>query len=202
MGGARLLIGVPLAGAVTITLFFIMQMLIAGSDEGPKKLAESTKIEFVREAKDDSTQTKDREPERPRAQEQPPPPPMDMAKASKPSKSGIRMPNLGKGLKGFNLGAAISDRDSLPLVRIAPQYPRRALERGIEGWIIVEFSVSKTGVPFDPVVIDAEPRGYFDSAAKRAIVKFKYKPRVESGEPVVQHGIQNLFTFKIDPNAD
>ena len=34
------------------------------------------------------------------------------------------------------------DGEYLPIVKVAPVYPRRALQRGIEGFVIVEFTVT------------------------------------------------------------
>jgi protein TonB len=66
-----------------------------------------------------------------------------------------------------------SDGDYLPIVKVAAIYPRRAQSRGIEGFVIVEFTVTKTGAVTSPSVVQAEPEGVFDRAALDAVVKFK-----------------------------
>lgn len=91
-----------------------------------------------------------------------------------------------------------SDGDYLPLVRIQPQYPRRAAERGIEGYVVVELTVTPQGTTQDVQVIEADPQGYFERAATRAAEKFKYKPKVVNGQPVSVQGVQYVFTFRLD----
>ena len=76
-------------------------------------------------------------------------------------------------------------------------YPRRAQTRGIEGYVILEFVVTKTGSVRDPVVIEAKPPGIFNRAALQAALKFKYKPKVVNGEPIDVAGVQNRITFEL-----
>ena len=90
------------------------------------------------------------------------------------------------------------DGEYLPIVKVAPVYPRRALQRGIEGFVIVEFTVTKQGTVRDPVVVEANPSGIFEQAAMDAAMKFKYKPRVVNGEATEVSGVQNRITFQID----
>jgi protein TonB len=79
-----------------------------------------------------------------------------------------------------------------------PEYPRGPLSRGVEGYAIVGFSVSKTGSVFDPYIIESEPRGVFDRSALKGILKFKYKARVVDGHPVVTEGQQYQFTYRLE----
>ena len=90
------------------------------------------------------------------------------------------------------------DGDYLPIVKVAPIYPRRAQSRGIEGYVIVEFTVTKSGSVRDPFVVEAQPEGIFDRAAMDAALKFKYKPRVVDGEATEVAGVQNKISFEID----
>ena len=87
------------------------------------------------------------------------------------------------------------DGEYLPIVKVQPIYPRRALQRGIEGYVIVEFTVTKNGSVANPKVVEAEPPNLFDKAAVDAAKKFKYKPRVIDGEPTEVMGVQNRITF-------
>ncbi|MFP3367304.1 energy transducer TonB, partial [Pseudoalteromonas sp. SIMBA_148] len=79
----------------------------------------------------------------------------------------------------------------LPIVKVAPVYPRRALSPRIQGYVIVEFTVTKQGTVRDPQVVKAEPESLFDRAAMDAALKLKYKPRVVNGEAVEVAGVQN-----------
>jgi TonB family protein len=60
----------------------------------------------------------------------------------------------------------------------APTYPDRARERGTEGWVDVEFTVTNDGSTRDIVVRSAEPAGTFDSSAVNAVRRWRYEPRV------------------------
>jgi TonB family protein len=60
--------------------------------------------------------------------------------------------------------------------RKAVVYPSDALDRGIEGWVEVEFIVDTAGRTRDLTVVAAEPRGRFDEAALTALREYRYRP--------------------------
>src|SRR5687767_5016327 len=62
-----------------------------------------------------------------------------------------------------------------PLSRVNPEYPRGALRRGVEGSVLLEFSVDGSGNVVSPRVIEARPRGVFEAAALEAMAKWKYE---------------------------
>jgi protein TonB len=62
-----------------------------------------------------------------------------------------------------------------PVTRAKPEYPRRALRRGVEGSVLLEFSVDADGNVVSPRVLEARPRGVFDAAALEAVSKWKYE---------------------------
>jgi protein TonB len=96
------------------------------------------------------------------------------------------------------LGLVASDGDYLPIVKIAPVYPARAQSRGIEGYCLVEYTVTTTGTTKDVVVVEAEPPGIFNKASIAAALKFKYRPRVVDGEPIEVYGVRNLFRYELE----
>lgn len=89
-----------------------------------------------------------------------------------------------------------SDGTYLPLVQVQPTYPRRALSRGIEGFTVVEFDISPQGLVMNPRVI-ATSNEVFNASALKAILKFKFKPKVENGSPVTVYGARNKFSFEL-----
>jgi protein TonB len=91
----------------------------------------------------------------------------------------------------------IAEGDYLPIVRVAPVYPARALSRGIEGYVDMGFTVTTTGTVRDPVVLFSTS-SLFDRAATRAVLKFKYKPRVVDGQPVDVPNVKTRITFLIE----
>ena len=93
---------------------------------------------------------------------------------------------------------SVSDGEYLPIVKVAPIYPRRAQTRGLQGYCIVEYTVTKSGSISDPKSIDCQPSGVFDSASVKASLKFKYKPRVVDGEPIEVPGVRNKFTYTLE----
>lgn len=97
---------------------------------------------------------------------------------------------------GVNIGVA-GEGEYLPIIRVAPMYPRRALQRNIEGYVIVEFDVNKEGVVENAKVFQAEPKDVFDSSAVAAVLKFKYKPRVINGEAQYVKGVKTKIRFNL-----
>src|SRR5699024_7690181 len=75
---------------------------------------------------------------------------------------------------GFSLSA--SDGNYLPIVKVAPMYPPRARSKGIEGYVLLEFTVTETGSVTNVHVLEAHPKGVFNEAAIKAVRRFKYKP--------------------------
>ena len=94
-------------------------------------------------------------------------------------------------------GGGLPDGDMLPIVKVAPVYPNRAITRGIEGWVLLTFTVDESGAVRDPHVIESSPAGIFEQAALRAVLRFKYKPRVLNGTPVAVEGVQHRLTFEL-----
>ena len=103
--------------------------------------------------------------------------------------------NINLSASGFGLSP--SDGEYLPIVKVQPIYPRRALSRGVEGYVIVEFTVTKQGTTRDVFVVESSS-SMFENAAVKAAQKFKYKPRIVDGEPIEVPGVQNQITFEIE----
>lgn len=90
------------------------------------------------------------------------------------------------------------DNQLVIAIGFPPEYPRRALERGIEGYAVVGFSVSAAGSVYDGHILESDPKGVFEKASLKAISKFKYKARKVNGRPVSTDGQRYMFTFKLD----
>jgi protein TonB len=195
----RYAFGVALGIVATFVLFLLMQALIK-SDKSPFDEGASGRIvDFVRLQDDIDIQTKQRKPVPPPPPDEPPP---DMPKPDFDSNVDSQGIDIGSVDVNVNLnvggiGGFSSDGDYLPIVKVSPVYPRRAQTRGIEGYVLLEFVVTKTGAVRDPVVIESKPPGIFDRAALSAALKFKYKPKVVNGEPIDVAGVQNRITFEL-----
>ncbi len=197
----RFFVAVLLGAITTFGLFWVMQALIGAEGE----LGESRgrlSVDYVRLKRDNTPQLKKREPpKREKPKQQPPPPEMDMAKAMNPGEAvGAIVPVLDTGAtlaKATSLGAGGADRDIVPLVRVDPDYPPRAKQRGIEGYVDLEFTISAVGTVQGAQVIGSEPAYIFDRAALRAVRKWKYNPKIENGVAARRPGVQVLIRFEL-----
>jgi protein TonB len=91
-----------------------------------------------------------------------------------------------------------SDRDAVPQVRIQPDYPIQARQKGIEGWVDVQFTVGPDGSVRNPFVVGAEPPSIFDSAALQAVKGWKYNPKIQDGRPVERAGLRVRIRFDLE----
>ncbi|WP_394220390.1 energy transducer TonB [Alteromonas gracilis] len=98
----------------------------------------------------------------------------------------------------INLNSAKGDMQATPQFRADPSYPPEASRDGIEGWVKLGFTVSASGAVSDITVLDSEPKRVFDRAARKALKKWKYKPKLESGVPVSQPGMVVVLDFKLE----
>ena len=89
----------------------------------------------------------------------------------------------------------LSDREPVPLLKVEPVYPRRALTRGIEGYVRVVYCVSPAGDVEDVQVVESAPLGIFDRAAVQAALQAKYQPKLVAGQPVEACGVESTLTF-------
>jgi len=195
----RVVVAALLAAGVTFGLFWLMHRLVLVGAEGRIDERESTVVEFVRVEKESETRTKERRlPEKVQPEQPPPTPQIQQARAPRPELGNVAIGDIDVGDMGEapGAGAALSDMDAVPLVRVAPEYPMRAARRGIGGWVLLEFTVTTAGTTRDVKIVDAEPSHIFDRAAKRAVERFKYRPKVVDGKPVPQEGVQILLRFR------
>ena len=194
----RYLIGVGLGAVVTFILFMIMQAVIANDGANLEEGVKGKLLDLVRLEPDDEIQTKQRKPKPPPPPDEPPPdmpkPQFDSSDVSTGVDIGAVDVNVDLNVGG---GGFSSDGEYLPIVKVAPVYPRRAQTRGIEGYVLLQFTVTKTGAVKDPVVVEAKPTGIFDRAAINAALKFKYKPKVVNGAPIDVAGVLHRITFEL-----
>jgi len=185
---------------VTFLVALMMQGLISSGGSVIEEKDFGRLVEFVHVDKDDELQTKSREVKKPPTPPEEPPKP-EMAKPDiDVSNNPLDMGNLDMSSDlavDSGLAGARGDGEYLPIVRIAPQYPRRAAQKGIEGFVDLEFTVTKLGTTKDVVVLNAEPANIFNRAAIASVLKYKYKPKVEDGKPIDVPGVQIRVTFEM-----
>lgn len=194
----RVIIAALLAVPVAVGLFFVMQSLI--DREYEQEDVKSRKIaDIVVPNKEIEVNVKEIKPEKVEDPEEPPP---DIQPLEFDMDMDVDIVNLAPTAKvnvSINSsGMSSGDGEYLPIVKVAPIYPRRAQTRGITGYCIVEYIVTKTGSIRDPMAVDCQPQGVFERASLKAAEKFKYKPRVVDGEPIEVAGVQNKFTYELE----
>ena len=200
----RLLVSILLGAAVTFALFSFMAFLISSGDRREEEKLDNIIVEV------NTTPPKSAAEQRRRVPPPPPPPPKTPPKPQAPEpevnnqSGGLTFNMPGIQLAGANAGISAPgagfgrDGDATPIVRIEPKYPIQAARDGKEGWVKLSFSINEIGGVEDVTVIEAEPKRIFDKEAKRALRKWKYKPKVVDGKPLRQTGLSVQLDFKMD----
>ena len=194
----RTAISILLAIVVVVALFLIMRTLIDGNFVNPE-VDDRMVAELVRLPDDIELQNSTPKPDKAEDPEEPPP---DMEMEQLDVNMDVDIENVAP-QTGINISIgtgtmAQGDGEYLPIVKVAPIYPRRAQTRGISGYCIVEYTVTTSGAIRDPRAVDCQPSGVFDKASVKASLKFKYKPRVVDGEPIEVAGVRNKFTYELE----
>lgn len=205
----RYLVALAAGGVVTLLLFLFMSELI---DQGKKQAPQTgvdNIVEFVRSKRDDETKTRSRElPKKP-----PPPKPapskpkLAVSDADQPQQDDLQMqtPQIANGLKGGigpylgrGGGGGNATASRTPIVRINPQYPRKAAMRGTEGYVTMQFTITTSGSVKDVQIIDSKPPRLFDRAARSAVLKWRYRPELVDGKPVEVTGETVTLDFNLE----
>ena len=200
----RFLVSLLLGAAVTFALFAFMAFLVSTGDMTKQDSSDNIVVEV------NTTPPKSAAERRQRVPPPPPPPPKTPPKPSAPepeanNNSGgltFNMPSVN--LSGANTGMTAPgagfgrDGDASPIVRIDPKYPPQAARDGKEGWVRLSFTINELGGVEEVEVIDAKPKRIFNKAAKRALKKWRYKPKVVDGKPQRRPGLTVQLDFTMD----
>ncbi len=95
-----------------------------------------------------------------------------------------------------NIALAQQDGEYLQIVKVAPIYPPRAAQQGIQGYVIVEYTVTVEGTVEDVTVVESSSP-LFDRAAVVAAAKYRYKPKVVDGQPEAVTGVRTKITWEL-----
>ena len=199
----RWIISMGMAAGITLSLFYFMQFLIATGEAFDErvsvvKIVDATMPDIELEVIEEIDKP---EPIEELQQEQPDIQDREQTLDSGPSLNIERASiEIDTGLELSNASISATDGDYLPLVAIAPQYPTRAAQRGIQGWCLVSFTVDGLGNVIEDTiaVVDAEPPNIFDRSSVRAAARFKFQPRVVDGQGVEVSGVQYLFRYQLE----
>ena len=184
---------------VTFALLWVMQILIATGKDALTNKRDFRFVDFVRIKRDEVVNLDEDKPEKPPEPEQQPP---DMPQPQVDQLNTSDTVNISFNRTGIELDPtrgnfSIVDGDYLPIVKVAPIYPRRAQTRGLEGYCLLEFTVTRTGTVRDARAIECTS-SLFERASVNAAGKFKYKPRVVDGQEIEVPGVQHIIRFEIE----
>lgn len=198
----RLIIGVPIAIIVTFALFALMQRLIFVGEVEFDEEGDEYSFDINPQVEELNARTRDTSIEDVQQVDPPPPPPqIERQAADLPTESlstivgsipDFDAPQLNSGNVSFN----VSDRDAQPLVRIPPQYPVRAAERGLEGYCDMRFNVSPDGTPIE---IEATycTSSMFQRSSIRAVERWRYSQRIVDGVAQTRVGVQTRIEYEL-----
>ncbi|MCG3170158.1 MAG: hypothetical protein CALGDGBN_01697 [Pseudomonadales bacterium] len=197
-----MIIRIPLAllvGALfSVAMFWVLWRLISQPVD-TTAMREATRIEFTRMRKDTEVASKrEQKVERERPPPAPEVPRMAFSAGSVESNVATLTPSVdaGSAMSKMSLSAG-SDRDTIPLVRVPPDYPQRAISRGLEGWVQVQFTITGTGSVKDAVVVKSSNK-IFEEAALKSILRWRYNPKIEGGVAVERVGMQTIIRFTLE----
>ena len=194
----RYSVAIALGAVATFGLLMLMRAVIADPQPAQDTGIKGEVLDFVRLVQDREVIIKDRQIKPPPPPDEPPPnQPRPDINTDATIGAEIIHADVDANFEVGGIGDFSGDGEYLPIVKVAPIYPRRALTRNIEGYVLLEFVVTSTGTVEDPVVIEAKPPGFFERAAIQAALKFKYKPKVIDGEPVAVTGVRNRIVFEM-----
>ena len=194
----RIPIALILGGLFSLVMFWVMWKLISGPID-TTEMREATRIEFTRMRKDTEVASKrEQKVERERPPPAPEVPRMAFSAGSVESNVATLSPTVdaGSAMSKMSLSAG-SDRDTIPLVRVPPDYPQREISRGLEGWVQVQFTITGTGAVKDAVVVKSSSK-IFEEAALKSILRWRYNPKIEGGVAVDRVGVQTIIRFTLE----
>lgn len=216
---SRVLIGLVGGAVIAIVLLLLMSSLVTFG-ESKVENSEKVVIEFAVTKSESEVKEKERRvPRKPEPPKTPPPPSAERVQSNeKPVATMVDLkldtsqlgsgegPALGGVVGGaVNLlsvggGAGAGDGMAIPIATLAPRYPTEAARDGVEGQVCFRFTIQADGSVGDLEVYDSKPRRVFDQEARRAILKWKFRPAMVDGKPTAQPGAKYCLDFKLENN--
>ncbi len=191
-------VGVLVSGSLTWFMYFLIQSGQQSLDESGR----SYMLDFVRIKREEVLQRKERKPERLPQNEAPPAPDMPNLDNTLDNVGAIPVADLsgdagmGIDMDAFSIGAG--DGEFLPIVKVAPVYPFKALNNWIEGSCSVMYTVTTNGSTTNVRVIEERCENKaFRRPSVEAAKRFKYKPKILNGEAIEVRNVVNTFLFEI-----
>lgn len=212
---------------MALGLFGLMLYMVAPPSSKPSEepLTVANFVRLDGDSSDTATRTRQQAPQPPQAQtpQTPTPPtPMTATPSANLPALDLPVPSLSTGiavnsaptpsLTGLAAGAAAPsapapseaggqpggpESEVMPLNDVSPEYPRYALQRGIEGHVKLAFTINRAGAVENVRVIEASPQNVFEREARRAAVRWRFAPRTEGGMAVAREAVKTLY-FRLE----
>ncbi|MEZ8101863.1 energy transducer TonB [Vibrio bivalvicida] len=201
----RLLIATPIALSCVVAIFSFMAWMVDINHRRAPEPSEALSFNMVMVENEQEVQRRQRSvPKPPKAPQVPQQMTMSQANTEltqvspvAQSVSGLNTAIEGLAISAPSFGDFGVNQQAMPLYRVEPRYPTKALKRSAEGYVIMTFTIDPTGRPVDVEVTEANPKRMFEREAIRALKKWKYQPKVVDGSAVAQPGQTVTVEFKI-----
>ncbi|MEX6503478.1 energy transducer TonB [Pseudomonas zhanjiangensis] len=212
---------------MAVALFGLMLYMVAPPRSQPsdKPLTVANFVRLDADSSSSASRSRQQAPQQPQAQAPQPPTPVAMPTAA-PSASlpalDLPLPSLASAvgvsaaptpsLAGLSAAAAPpgaptpseasgpaggAQSEVMPLNDVSPEYPRYALQRGIEGHVKLAFTINRSGAVENIRVLEAKPSNVFEREARRAAVRWRFAPRSENGLAVAREAVKTLY-FRLE----
>ena len=89
------------------------------------------------------------------------------------------------------------DRNAVPSLRIEPNYPPRALQQGIEGYVDLSFTITSVGTTSNVEVTRSVPPYVFDREAIRAVRRGRYNPNLAQSSGIARPSESVRLEFEL-----
>lgn len=194
---------------VSLFLFWSMQKMIHTDNKNIVENEIYKMIDFVQPERQESSPEKLKElPPEPKPKKAPPKTqmttqaqevqtPQTQLNIAPPS---LGAPSLGRGERPKLMApmkVAKLDSELIPMVQIKPAYPEKAKRMGVEGAVKVSLEVNEAGEVQNIEILESNPEGVFDASVRKALRRWKFRPKTVDGRAVPQTGVLTL-TFKLE----
>ncbi|HGH6015458.1 TPA: energy transducer TonB [Vibrio mimicus] len=202
----RLILASPIALAVTLALFSLMAWMVDNGGKSIPKPTSTLSFTMVMTEQEQDVQRRQRSiPEQPQVPQVPTQAPARSEQTAAMDVSSLNPMvdlNLSTAIEGVavnapQFGEFSVNQQVMPLHRVEPNYPAKALQRGVEGYVTLRFNIDELGKTRDIEVVDSNPKRYFEREAMLALRNWKYQPKIVDGKAVVQTGLTVRLEFKL-----
>ncbi len=82
------------------------------------------------------------------------------------------------------------------LNKLNVEYPARALQSNIEGWVEIAYTVGADGSVSNVKILNSTPARTFDSSASKAVSRLRYQPVIQGGK-AIPVGTQVRIVYRV-----